>query len=113
MDDILAANIIQPSRSPWSFPIAVVDKKDGSKRFCTDFRKLNLICKRPSWPLPVIDAMLVVLGKSKYFTTLDLKSGYLQIPLDERDPIRSSDKEYESTKLCQGGKKLHWYVQLL
>ena len=85
IDDMLAANIIQPSRSPWSFPIVVVDKKDGSKRFCTDFRKLNLICKRSSWPLPVIDDMLAVLGKSKYFTTLDLKSGYWQIPLDERD----------------------------
>ena len=85
IDDMLAANIIQPCRSPWSFPIVVVDKKDGSNRFCTDFTKLNLICKRSSWPLPVIDDMLAVLGKSKYFTTLDLKSGYWQIPLDERD----------------------------
>ena len=87
---MLAANIIQSSRSPWSFPIVVVDKRDGSKRFCTDFRKLNLICKRSNWPLPVIDDMLAVLGNSKYFTTLDLKSGYWQIPLDERDKEKTA-----------------------
>ena len=87
---MLAANIIQPSRPPWSFPIVVVDKKDGTKRFCTDFRKLNLICKRSSWPLPLIDDMLAVLGKPKYFTTLDLKSGYWQITLDERDKEKTA-----------------------
>ena len=58
IDDMLAANIICPSRSPWSFPIVVVDKKNGSKRFSTDFRKLNNITKQLSWPLPVIDDML-------------------------------------------------------
>ena len=41
IDDMLAANVIQPSRSPWSFPIVIADKKDGSKGFCTDFRKLQ------------------------------------------------------------------------
>ena len=90
IDDMLAANIIQSSRSPWSFPTVVVDKKDGSKRFCIDFRKLNYICKRSSWPLPVIDDMLAVLGKSKYFTTLDLKSGYCQGPLDKRDKEKTA-----------------------
>ena len=48
INDMLATNVIQPSRSPWSFPIITVDKKDGSKRFCTDFRKLNLISKKSS-----------------------------------------------------------------
>ena len=77
-----------------------VDKKDGSKRFCTDFRKLNLICKRSSWPLPVIDDMLAVLGKSKYLTTLDLKCGYWQIHLDERDKEKTAFT-------CHGGLYEH------
>ena len=76
VNDLLAANIICPSRLIWSFPILVVDKKDGTRRFCTDFRKLNTISKKSSWPLPVINGMLAALGKAKYFTTLNLKSGY-------------------------------------
>ena len=76
IDDMLVAIVIQPSRSPWSFPKVIVDKKDGSKRFCTDLRKLNLISKKSSWPLPVTDNMLAVFGKAEFFTTLDLKSGY-------------------------------------
>ena len=77
IDDMLAVNVIQPSRSPWNFPIVIVDKKDGSKRFCTNFRKLDLISKRSSWPLPVTDGMLAVLGKAEFFTILDLKSEVL------------------------------------
>ena len=87
---MLAANVIQPSRSPWSFPIVIVDKKDGSKRFCADFRKFNLISKKLSWPLPVIDDILAVLGKAEFFTTLDLKSGYWQIPIDEKDKEKTA-----------------------
>ena len=61
----------------------VVDKRVGTKRYCFDFRKLNNISKKSSWPLPVIDNMLDALGKAEYFTSLDLKSGYWQIPLNE------------------------------
>ena len=63
VNDMLAANIIHPSRSPWGFPVVFVDKKDGTKRFYTYLRKLNNISKKSSWPLPVIDDTLVVLGK--------------------------------------------------
>ena len=85
VNDMLAVNIMHPSRSSWIFPIVVVNKRDGPKRFCSDFRKLIHISKRSSWPLPVIDDMLATLGKAKHFTTLDLKSGYWQIPLNEED----------------------------
>ena len=85
VDEMLEAGIIRRSRSPWSFPVVVVDKKDGSKRFCVDFRQLNKITKPISYPLPVIDDILARLGKAKYFTTLDLKSGYWQVLMDERD----------------------------
>ena len=76
IDEMLDADVIRRSRSPWSFPIVIVDKKDGSKRFCVDFRKLNQVTKKNSYPLPLIDDILALLGKAKYFTSLDLKSGY-------------------------------------
>ena len=90
IDDTLPANVIQPSRSLWSFPIVIVDKKDDSKTFCTDFRKLNLISEKSSWPLPVIDDTLAALGKAEFFTTLDLKIGYWQIPIDENDKEKTT-----------------------
>ena len=68
----------------------VIDKKDGTKRFCNDFTKLNNISKKSSWPLPVTDGMLAALGKTKYFTTLDLKSGYWQIPLNEENKEKTT-----------------------
>ena len=83
IDEMMEAKIIQRSKSPWSFPVVIVDKKDGSKRFCVDFRKLNQITKPISYPLPIIDDILALLGKAKYFTSLDLKSGYWQVLMNE------------------------------
>ena len=85
IDDMLEAGIIQRSRSSWAFPVVCVDKKDGTKRFCVDFRALNAITKPISYPLPLIDDILLRLGQSKYFTTLDLKSGYWQVLMEEED----------------------------
>ena len=79
---MLEAKIIERSNSPWSFPCILVKKKDGSHRFCADFRQLNKITKSNSYPLPVIDDILAQLGGSKYFTTLDLKSGFWQVRMD-------------------------------
>ena len=55
--------MIRRSRSPWSFPVVIVDKKNGSKRFCVDFRRLNKISKKNSYSLPLIDDILALLGK--------------------------------------------------
>ena len=71
--------VIQPSKSPWSSPVVLVRKKDGSHRFCIDYRKLNSVTKADSYPLPCIDDLLDQLGKSVYFSTLDLASGFWQI----------------------------------
>ena len=90
IDEMLESNIIRRSRSPWSFPVVIVDKKDGSKRFCVDFRKLNQVTKKNSYPLPVIDDILALLGKAKYFTSLDLKSGYWQVLMDEADKEKTA-----------------------
>jgi len=83
--DMLGAGVIERSVSPWSFPIVIVDKKDGGHRFCVDFRALNNITKPLAYPLPLIDDILALLGNSTYFSTLDLRSGYWQVALDEAD----------------------------
>lgn len=85
VDQMLEAKVIEPSNSPWSFPCILVKKKDGSLRFCIDYRKLNAITRPNSWPLPLIDDILAKLGKSMYFTSLDLRSGYWQLLLNPDD----------------------------
>ena len=82
--------LLKNSRSPWSFPDAIVDKKDGSKRFCVDFRKLNTVTKRNAFPLPLIDDILALLREAKYFSSLDLKSGYWQIQMAEEDKEKTA-----------------------
>ena len=55
-----------------------------------DFRKLNQITKKNSYPLPLIDDILAILGKAKFFTSLDLKSGYWQVAMDEKDKEKTA-----------------------
>lgn len=83
LEEMLEAKVIERSKSSWSFPLVVVKKKDGSDRMCVDFRFLNKIIKPISYPLPLIDDILALLGRSKYFTTLDMKSGYWQVQLED------------------------------
>ena len=90
LESMLARDVIQPSKSPWASPIVVVRKKDGSARFCVDYRKLNSITHKDAYPLPRIDDTLDTLAGSQWFSTLDLVSGYWQVEVAESDRAKTA-----------------------
>ena len=76
VQEMLTQDVIQPSQSSWASPIVLVKKKDGGMRFCVDYRQMNRVTKCDVFPPPRIDDTLDLLSGAKYFTTLDLTSGY-------------------------------------
>lgn len=78
---MLSEYVIEPSDSPWSSPAVMVTKKDGHLRFFIDFRQLYVVTERDAYPVPYINAILEKLRRTKYFSLLDLKDGYWQVPL--------------------------------
>ena len=87
---MLKNKVIEPSKSPWAFPIVLVPKKDGTIRFCVDYRKLNAITVKDSYALPRIDDALATLSGNKFFTSLDLAQGYYQIPMSDKDKEKTA-----------------------
>lgn len=79
---LLNHGLIERSNSAWGFPIVMVDKKDGTRRMCIDYRKLNLVTKPSTYPLPLISDLLQQFYGDRYFTSIDLASGYWQIIMD-------------------------------
>ena len=81
LSEMLDAGVIIPSKSPWSNAVVLVRKKDKGLRFCIDFRRLNARTIKDSYALPRIDEALDSLQGAQYFSSLDLKSGFWQIPM--------------------------------
>ena len=79
IEDMLKQGLIKPSTSPWLFPVVVVRKKNGKFHFYVNYKPLNDITKKDTYPLPRIDEILDSLHQAQWFTTLDLASGYWQI----------------------------------
>ena len=80
---LLKNKLAVPSKSPWASPCLLVPKANGKFRLCTDFRKLNSVTIKDSFPLPRIDDILDAIGSSKFLTQIDMLKGYYQIPLSE------------------------------
>ena len=83
INQYLQLGLIRISQSPWSSPVLMIRKPDGGIRFCIDCRKLNSITVKDSYPLPRIDDLLDVLGGAEYFSSMDIASGYWNVPMHE------------------------------
>ena len=117
--ELSEANIIEESTSMWNSPLILTKKKDGSYRFCLDFRKLNEVTKPISFPLPTMLDVVDALSEAKpvIFSSLDLKSGFFQIPLDEESRDKTSftthQGSYRMTRLGMGMKNSPSSFQML
>ena len=103
---LLENEIIEHSTSPWSSPVVLVKKKDGTTRFCVDYRRLNQITTKDAFPLPRIDDIYDQLTRATYFSKFDFKSGYFQVPLDKADRPKTAfstrDGHFQFKVLPQG-----------
>ena len=90
IEEMKSQGVIEESKSPWISPVVMVKKKDGSLRFCVDYRKLNSVTVKDSYPLPRIEDILDQLSGNSWFSTLDLKSGYWQVKLDSKDKEKTA-----------------------
>ena len=97
MQDILENGIIESSSFPYNSPIVIAKKKDGKDRFCVNYRKLNSITEDVVQPIPKIQKLLKDIGTATIFLTIDLNSGYWQIP------INLACKRYTSFTTPEGG----------
>ena len=90
IEEMTKHGIIEPATSPWASNIVLVRKKDGSIRLCVDYRRINAITYKDSYPLPLIYNCLNALAGSSWFSTLDLRAGYYNIPIAECDRDKSA-----------------------
>ncbi|KZS05237.1 Uncharacterized protein APZ42_031640 [Daphnia magna] len=101
-----ADGIVTSSRSPWSSSVVLVKKKNGEIRFCVDYRRLNSVTVKDVYPLPRIEDVLDRLGGAQFFTSLDLESGFWQVPMakehQEKTAFVTPDGLFEFSRLPFG-----------
>ena len=104
---LLQKGWIRPSSSPWGAPVLLVPKKDGTWRFCVDFRNLNAVTVRDSFPLPRIDDLLHKVGQAKVFSKMDMQSGFHQVPMEE---ISIETTAFSLPEAVEGSAHYEWIV---
>lgn len=106
VDKLLQAKVIRKSDSPWSSPIMLVKKKDGGLRFCVDLKRLNTLTRKDAHPPPRIDDAMETLSGAKFFSSMNLASGYWQVPIREEDKEKTAfsteERHYEFNVLGLG-----------
>jgi hypothetical protein len=95
VSELLTSGLIVPSMSPFASPVLLVQKKDGSWRFCVDYRKLNDMTIKNRFPMPLVDEILDELAGTQYFTSLDMTAGYHQIRMKEEDEYMTAFKTHQ------------------
>ena len=90
IDQMLRDGVIEPSSSPWASPVTLVLKRGGEWRFCVDYRTLNERTKKDRFPLPHVQDVFDNAGKGRICSTLDLKSGYWQLPVAAEDQEKTA-----------------------
>eukprot|EP00731_Ephydatia_muelleri_P003081 Em0001g3081a len=91
---MLEQGIIEPADGSWTSPIVLAKKKDGSFRFCVDYRRVNDVTKKDVHPIPRIDDTLDTLAGAQWFSTIDLASGYWQVEMDPSDKEKTTYVRY-------------------
>ena len=104
---LLQKRWIRPSVSPWGAPVLLVPKKDGTWRFCVDFRNLNAVTVRDSFPLPRIDDLLHKVGQAQVFSKMDMQSGFHQVPMEE---LSIETTAFSLPEAVEGSAHFEWKV---
>jgi hypothetical protein len=106
VEELKDADIIEDSNSPFASPVLLVKKKTGDLRMCIDYRALNKQTVKDHYPIPLIDDQLDRMCKMKYFTSLDLSSGYYQVPMNkdsrEKTAFITADGHYQFKRMPFG-----------
>lgn len=106
VEELKSAKVIEDAKSPFASPVILVKKKSGDVRLCIDYRALNKMTVKDHYPLPLIDDQLDLLRGKRYFSSLDLRSGYYQVPLTsgakEKSAFITPDGHYQFNRMSFG-----------